>query len=120
MMLSPDTFTIMSSIATHKDPGRPQMSHNSKSFSRIEPTRSSPLRSRASTLSHGFLPAQDNSLSPEAMGDVNSKLQQEDVFVKNSPNGTTSTVNNDQPLSPQEIPEGFDDLPIELVSLIDR
>ena len=53
------------------------------------------------------------------MGDVNSKLQHEDVFEKNSPNGT-STVNSDQPLSPQEIPEGFDDLPIELVSLIDR
>ena len=95
------------------------MSHNSKSFSRIEPTRSSPLRSRANTLSHGVVPAQDNPLSPEAMGDVNSKLQHEDVFEKNSPNGT-STVNSDQPLSPQEIPEGFDDLPIELVSLIDR
>lgn len=118
-MISPDTFTTMSTIATHKDPGRPQMSHNSKSFSRIEPTRSSPLRSRASTLSHGILPAQDNPLSPEAMGDVNSKLHQEDVFEKNSPGGT-STMKNDQPLSPQEIPEGFDDLPIELVSLIDR
>ena len=54
----------------------------------------------------------------EAMGEVNSKLQ-EDIFEKKSPS-RSNTANNDQPLSPQELPEGFDDLPIELVSLIDR
>ena len=80
---------------------RPHVSHNSKSFSRIEPAQTSPLRSRANTLSHGVVPVQ------------------EDIFEKKGPS-RSNTANNHQPLSPQELPEGFDDLPIELVSLIDR
>ena len=108
----------MTSFASNGVPGRPHVSHNSKSFSRIEPAKTSPLRSRASTLSHGVVPVQDNPLMVEAMGDVISKPQ-EDIFEKKS-SSRSNTANNDQPLSPQELPEGFDDLPIELVSLIDR
>ena len=93
------------------------MSHNSKSFSRIDPARTSPLRSRASTLSHGVVPVQENPLAVEAMDDIVSKPQ-EDIFEKGP--SRSNTANNDQPLSPQELPEGFDDLPIELISLIDR
>ena len=109
----------MTSFASNGVPGRPPVSHNSKSFSRIEPAKTSPLRSRANTLSHGVVPVQDNPLLVEVMGDVVSKPQQEDIFEKKSPS-RSNTANNDQPLSPQELPEGFDDLPIELVSLIDR
>ena len=94
------------------------MSHNSKSFSRIEPTRSSPLRSRASTLSHDLVSEVDNPLSVK-WDDVNGELQHEDVFEKKSPSGS-HTVGNIRPMVPQELPEGFDDLPIELISLIDR
>ena len=94
------------------------MSHNSKSFSRIEPTRSSPLRSRASTLSHGPSSEVDNPLSVRP-GDVNGELQQEDVFEKKSA-GRGNTMGNARPVSPRELPDGFDDIPIELISLIDR
>ena len=95
------------------------MSHNAKSFSRIEPTKSSPLRSRASTLSHGVVSTSGDPLSGPVMEDTSRKLQQQDVFEQKGVT-SSSAAKDDQPLSPQEIPEGFDDLPIELVSLIDR
>ena len=53
------------------------------------------------------------------MTEVSSRLKREDVFDKGSPVGQ-GVEEDGQPLSPQQLPEGFDDLPIELVSLIDR
>lgn len=48
--------------------------------------------------------------------------KQEDIFEKSSlisgAEGTFRDVSEIE--SPQDVPEGFDDLPIELVSLIDR
>lgn len=95
-----------------------QASHNSKSFSRIEPKTSSPLRSRASTLSYAVPHKPANADSTDMMAEVNTKLE-EDIFDKTEVE-THNITNNAQTLSPVDVPEGFDDLPIELVSLIDR
>jgi len=92
--------------------------HNSKSFSRIEPKTSSPLRSRASTLSHAVVPDNDRRGTTDLMAEVNSKLE-EDIFEKTNA-AIANGANNAELLSAQELPEGFDDLPIELISLIDR
>lgn len=51
------------------------------------------------------------------MAEVNSRL--EDVFEKENA-AKQNGANNAQPLSAQELPDGFDNLPIELISLIDR
>ena len=78
----------------------------------------SPARSRASTLSHGIIkqaPVANLSeiLRPEV--DTSGSV---DVFDGSS---TQKNVQEQaQTMSPQDIPEGFDELPIELVSLIDR
>ena len=99
--------------------GRPNMSHNSKSFSRIEPAVTNPLRSRASTLSHGVVSDKDSLLPAEMRNGTDNIAGQEDIFEQKSPS-RQNTMPATQPLSPQEFPEGFDDLPIELISLIDR
>lgn len=52
------------------------------------------------------------------MAEVNSKLE-EDIFEKTNA-AIANGANNAELLSAQELPEGFDDLPIELISLIDR
>ena len=96
---------------------RPQALHNSKSFSRIEPKTSSPLRSRATTLSHTNESGSLDIDAPDIMTEVTSRLEK-DVFEKAQTTG--NAIEGAQPLSPQEFPEGFDDLPIELISLIDR
>lgn len=53
------------------------------------------------------------------MAELSSRLESEDVFNKGSPMGQGAEEYG-QPLSPQQLPKGFDDLPIELISLIDR
>jgi len=97
---------------------RSQTHHNSKSFSRIQPKTSSPLRSRASTLPHAVVPDNDPRGTTDMMAEVNSRLE-EDIFEKTNA-ATANGANIVQPLAAQELPEGFDDLPIELISLIDR
>lgn len=52
------------------------------------------------------------------MAEVSTRLE-EDVFEKTNA-ATANGADSAQPLSAQELPEGFDDLPIELISLIDR
>lgn len=54
--------------------------------------------------------------------DENSGGKQEDIFEKSSLiSGTEGTVRDVNEIrSPRDIPEGFDELPIELISLIDR
>lgn len=55
-----------------------------------------------------------NETSPQQKGDVFEKAT--------SKSGRNGSFRDADPLSPQdqEVPEGFDELPIELVSLIDR
>ncbi len=111
-------------IEEHGRGQHPQTLHVSKSFPRLEPSRSRPLaRSRASTVL-------DESIAETLSPDVESQTyngtgpqQKGDVFEKATSNsGRDGSFRDADPLSPQdqEVPEGFDELPIELVSLIDR
>ena len=101
---------------------RPQTPHMSSSFSRLVSAPSSPLaRSRASTLQTfsgaGNLGSEmTTSSSDDNMG------EQEDIFGKNSLiSGAEGIVRDVSEVeSPQDIPDGFDELPIELISMIDR
>ena len=101
---------------------RPQTPHMSSSFSRlISSPASIHARSRASTLQTGSIAGK---LGPEmtSWSNENSKEKQEDIFEKSSlVSGAEGTFRDVSEIdSPQDVPEGFDELPIELVSLIDR
>lgn len=54
--------------------------------------------------------------------DENRRLQQDDIFEKDNlvSSGQGAVQDVSELDSPQEIPEDFDELPIELISLIDR
>lgn len=52
------------------------------------------------------------------MAQVNSRLEG-DIF-EGADAATESSADIAHTISPQDLPEGFDDLPIELISLIDR
>lgn len=101
----------------------PHMPHMPNSFSRLVSSPSSPHpRSRTSTL-QTFFCASDLGLEMTNSGlDEDSKEKREDIFEKTSlvsgAEGTVRDVNEME--SPQDVPEGFDELPIELISLIDR
>lgn len=102
---------------------RPQTPHMSKSFSRLASSPSNPLaRSRASTLQNISVAGSLGSEMTTSSWDEKSRGKQEDIFEKSSlissAEGTVRDVNEIE--SPQDIPEGFDELPIELLSLIDR
>jgi len=64
------------------------------------------------------VPENDRRGTTDIMAEVNSRLE-EDIFEKTNA-AIANGANNVQSLSKQELPEGFDDLPIELISLIDR
>ncbi|KAF6233736.1 hypothetical protein HO173_007948 [Letharia columbiana] len=102
---------------------RPQTTHMSNSFSRLISSPPSPLaRSRASTLQTAAVTGNLGSEMTTSSLDENSRGKQEDIFEKSSLiSGVEGTVKDVSEMeSPQDVPEGFDDLPIELVSLIDR
>ena len=102
---------------------RPTTPQKSKSFTRLESPRSSPLaRSRASTLQNGTIPENGISEMTASPLEQSSKPDQEDIFEKNSLiNGEEGSVKDVAEMdSPNDLPEGFDELPIELISLIDR
>ena len=102
---------------------RPQTPHMSNSYSRLVPSPSSPLaRSRASTLQTVSVAGNFGSEMPTSLLDEHSRGKQEDIFEKSSLiSGAEGTVRDVSEIeSPQDVPEGFDELPIELVSLIDR
>ncbi|KAL8755810.1 MAG: hypothetical protein Q9199_003375 [Rusavskia elegans] len=109
-------------ITSLPGPSRPQTFHGSKSFTRMEPSPTSPLaRSRASTLQDASRPAAINPKNTASPRDEASTLQHGDIFEKDSaraPDGssTVGAVTGEA----QELSNGFDDLPIELVSLTDR
>ena len=60
--------------------------------------------------------------APPLGENMNRGLQQDDIFEKNNlvsgDRGSIQDVNELE--SPHDVPEGFDELPIELISLIDR
>ena len=108
-------------------PPRPQATHASKSFSRLDTPQSSPQssplsRSRASTLQNGASPHMLKSeLSFTPLGQ-NVDPQQDDIYMKDDlVDGVKGTIQgSDEVVSPIELPEDFDKLPIELMSLVDR
>ena len=107
---------------TASGPRSPQKS-KSKSFTSLEPLQSSPHnRSRSSTLQNGDIREDDPSKPAAPMLENRSKQDQEDIFEKSSlisgDGGSLKDI--EQMDSPIDIPQGFDDLPIELISLIDR
>ena len=94
---------------------RPQPLNTSRSFSRYEPSRSkTPTRTRASTLTNEILspiaePLGQETSSPDIFDNEEAKDQPE---LREQEPGISE---------PQEdLPEGFDELPIELTSLTDR
>ena len=102
---------------------RPQTPHMSQSFTRLEPKQSSPhTRNRASTLQSNFVPRSD---TPEMFAlplPEDSKIHETDIFEKdNMLNGAEGLMKNENKTDvTEDVPKGFDDLPIELISLIDR
>lgn len=115
----PPTIPMISSEL----PGRSKTLQMSKSFTRLDPSRSSPLaRSRASTLQGEHIPenvVSDITTSPLYM---NGKVKQDDFFEKsNLVNGSQGLVNDVGEIEvPHHVPDGFDELPVELISLTDR
>lgn len=103
-------------------PSRPQTPHMPNSFSRFVSSPSSPLaRSRASTLQPASVA--DNLRSEMTTSlDESSRGKQEDIFEKSGLiSGAEGTVRDVSEIDfPQDTPEGFDELPIELISMIDR
>ena len=98
--------------------GRPRITHASHSDSRGQVVSTAPARSRASTLSHGITgQAPSANLSKILRSGVDTS-DSADIFDGSS----TLEIGQEQTqkMSPQDIPEGFDELPIELISLIDR
>ena len=112
------------SNASHVWAPRPS-SIQSKSFSRYEPPleRIPPSRHRATTVQAGAFP---EILSPEKISRGLSRegdaAYQADVFEQSSSPAQRPTKTLDafsDPLS-ESLPEDFDQLPIELISLVDR
>ena len=101
---------------------RPTTPSKSQSFTRLDSPRSSPLtRSRASTIQNGAARASlTTALTSSPLEQPN--LQEDDIFEKNSlisgEEGLLKDVTEME--SPNDVPDGFDELPIELISLIDR
>ena len=100
---------------------RPTTPQKSLSFTRLaSPRPTPPNRSRASTLQNGGvrIPAHAE-LTTSPVEELPSK--QDDIFDKpdlvNSEAGLKDVADTD---SPHDIPDNFDDLPVELVSSIDR
>lgn len=99
-------------------PGRPPVPTMSRSFIRLEHAHSSPLaRSHTSTLYESASspeltasPLDDACGSRDDNFDTASMIDGEEALAQHS----------SKPSSQNDLPRGFDDLPIELVSLIDR
>lgn len=100
--------------------------HSSKSFSRFEPRRPDPTsRSRASTIQSGVIPEALSPEKPVSTSERDANLPaQGDVFEKRSSEensrDTKITSINPSRNKVERLPDDFDELPIELVSLTDR
>ena len=105
------------------DGNRPPNLHSTKSFSRYEPQQiPSPSRSRSSTLQNEIILETHSSEKTNASNMSNgASTREEDVFEKSASDGSherSKSTNVDVVVD--RFPEGFDDLPIELISLTDR
>lgn len=91
---------------------------SSQSFSRLESTRPALLgRSRARTLQNGSIP---ENMAPEAnpsSQSQNENAQPGDVFEKVSDNNTLA---RDVGCSESPVPDSFDELPQDVVSVTER
>ena len=104
---------------------RPANPQSSKSFSRFEPSHANPLsRQRASTLQAGTA---SEARSPQKLAFDGVRdgrdLHQDDIFEKKGLEDDSERAQVIETASnkmSESIQEGFDDLPIELVSLTDR
>ena len=97
---------------------RPDALHISRSYTQTAVTSTSPVRPRASTLSHGITATSPETVSPEASRPHLTRVHPVDVFE-----ASASQVNGSAhgpALSSPDLPEDFEELPIELISLIDR
>ncbi|KAL9117672.1 MAG: hypothetical protein Q9187_005791 [Circinaria calcarea] len=122
-------FKLICFLAMNTSPqvqgSRPSPLHSSKSFSRFEPPRSNPRsRNRATTLQTSLIP---EAQSPEKKGhrstDDAMVASQTDVFEKQSFDedpGSSRAAGSALDASIGSLPENFDELPIELISLSDR
>ena len=102
---------------------RPQTLHGTKSFSRMDSSQPKPLaKSRASTLQNGTRPDTRASerLDTPAVED-SSQFQTGDIFEPESAHPSEG-LGGDGSLADEtkDLPEDFDDLPIELISMTDR
>lgn len=103
--------------------GQPQGLHSSQSFSRLQPSGLHALgRSRASTLQHGFSSGKTSSEAVIISQNSAKSVRPGDIFEQNT-SGLSLAKSQKEPAGSsilEDVPEGFDELPIELVSLTDR
>lgn len=104
---------------------RPSPLQSSKSFSRFEPPRSNPTsRNRATTLQTSPIPeVQSPEKRPHRSTHDGAVASQTDVFEKQSfdeDSGASRAAGSALDASIGSLPENFDELPIELISLSDR
>lgn len=101
---------------------RPYAPDRSQSFTRLESPQSPLSRSRASTLQDDARAGKRRLELATSPLDENRRLDQDDVFEKDPlMTDTMETVKDVGELdSPNEVPADFDQLPIELISMIDR
>lgn len=101
---------------------RPYTPDRSQSFTRLASPQSPLSRSRASTIQNDARADKIRLELATSPLDENRRLDQDDVFEKDPlVTDTVGTVKDVSELdSPNEIPADFDQLPIELISMIDR
>ena len=103
-------------------PSHPQPLSTSHSFSRLEPTPPTPLgQSVVSTLRNETTPGSIGPVMDAFQRAGNSNTKSSDIFDKGSGSSSTAaSTSATGSVSPKMIPEEFDELPIELISLTDR
>src|ERR1700733_758003 len=108
-------------ISTGSLKSRPSAVQTAKSFTRFEPSKTSPGtgRNRASTIPS---PRAELTISSPISSDRPANSRPEDIFEKPSieEDGTLSPVLEPTLSRSHSLPERFDELPIELISLTDR
>ena len=103
-------------------PGQTQPLSTSHSFSRLESTPPTPLgQSVASTLRNETTPGSIGPVMDAFQRAGNSYTKSSDLFDMGSGSSSTAASTGvTGSVSPKMIPEEFDELPIELISLTDR
>lgn len=108
--------------ASHLVPRRPHTPQMSTSFSRLASLPTNPLACRrASTLEAGTSVSTLGSEMNTSFTHYDS-LEHRDIFDEGSPTSAAEGSFRDvsDVDSPQDVPAGFEELPIELISFIDR